>query len=548
MPELTLLGRYEVEMLLGTGHYAEVYRARDKVLNRQVALKVLKTGLGADDKVVAHFIREARALASLMHPRVCWVWDLGEAQGRHFIAMRLVDGQSLDRLIKQRGSLPWEEALEICLQAAEGLHYAHQKNMVHRDVKPQNILVSPTEGAVLSDFGLVKVFSESTQSSTMAAVGTPAYMAPEAWRDEQVGPPADQYALACVLVEMLTARPLFAGDSAPSVMTRHIMDAPELPKSWPSDVPAGLAACLQRALAKQPAARYPDLPAFVQALRGLSVPAIIPPIKTFPAQSSAEKLAETGRFLRSEPTRQLDMILVPGVMMEFVRVPAGEFLMGSASEKGWPANPDEVPQHTIYLDEYLIGKYPVTNRQFDAYVKDQKINWSMPRGKEDHPLVNVSWLYAHSFCEWVSRVTSMPVRLPSEAQWEKAARGTDGRIHPWGFYESMNHKRASYERSSTTPVGKYSPLGDSPYGCCDMLGNVWEWCSDWYEAEYYKKSPAKNPAGPALGQYRVMRGGSWADYASTLRCARRVCTQPANSGAQIGFRCVRVIFPHQGSK
>ena len=224
MPETNRLGRYVIEARLGEGHYAVVYRALDTVLERHVALKVLKTTLGGDEEAFDRFLREAQVLATLVHPRIAWVWDLGEADARHYLSMRLVQGPNLAQFISQKGALPWKDALEICSQVADGLHFAHQKGMAHRDVKPQNILVSPEEGAVLTDFGLVKIFSENKMTNTHVALGTPHYMAPEVWRATGAGAPADQYALACVLYEMLTGKVLFTGDSTPAVMTQHILD------------------------------------------------------------------------------------------------------------------------------------------------------------------------------------------------------------------------------------------------------------------------------------------------------------------------------------
>jgi formylglycine-generating enzyme required for sulfatase activity len=208
------------------------------------------------------------------------------------------------------------------------------------------------------------------------------------------------------------------------------------------------------------------------------------------------------------------------------------------------------------LAEYWMGKYPVTVAQFAAFIKASKhrttaeekgsgwvwtgkkwkdmpgADWLHPRGKgsgvegkADHPVTQVSWADAAAFCGWAGKAAGVAVHLPSEAQWEKAARGTDGRLYPWGD-EMPDAAHCNFNRNigDTTPAGKYSPLGDSPYGCADMAGNVWEWVNDWYDEGYYRVSPQQNPEGPATGQYRTLRGGSWV-------MVRAICVQPTGSSA-----------------
>lgn len=265
-----------------------------------------------------------------------------------------------------------------------------------------------------------------------------------------------------------------------------------------------------------------------------------------------------------------------GFRLELVRVPAGKFLMGSDKAKDKAAWDDEVPQHWVYLDEYLIGKYPVTVAQFAAFVKatgykttaekegsawnrvDKEwkeikgANWQRPRGpksdvsqKQDHPVTCVSWDDAVAFCTWLSEASGRDVRLPSEAQWEKAARGSaDDRLWPWGDEPpTARHCNFDMNVGDTTPVGAYSPLGDSPYGCADMAGNVWEWCADWYDGKEYARRAGKevrNPAGPSQGDARVLRGGAFFNLTVSVRCACRHGSYPDSRAGNSGFRvCAR---------
>ena len=235
--------------------------------------------------------------------------------------------------------------------------------------------------------------------------------------------------------------------------------------------------------------------------------------------------------------------------IELIRIPAGPFLYGSADSDEM-AFDDEKPQRTVNLPEYWIGRAPVTNAQFDRFVKAtgyrttaerggsgriwtgkawaqiRGADWRHPcgpkkyiPGKDNHPIVQVSWDDAKAFCDWAR------LALPTEEQWEKAARGTDGRVYPWGGEPpTAEHCNFNNRRRDTTPVGKYSPKGDSPYGCVDMAGNVWEWTGSWYSVEQ---------------KHRVLRGGSWNHNQRLARVSFRNYSSPVYNG--IGFRVVAPV-------
>ncbi len=256
--------------------------------------------------------------------------------------------------------------------------------------------------------------------------------------------------------------------------------------------------------------------------------------------------AQPPRKTASQPT--LILTLVPQVTLACVRIPAGEFLMGSNPVKDAEAREDEVPQHRVQLPEYFIAQTPVTNAQYAAFVQATRSaapkRWKnnlIPAGKELHPVVSVAWEEASAFALWVSRLTRYVCRLPTEAEWEKAARGTDGRIYPWGnIYDAR--KLNSYENGPdrTTAVGHYSPAGDSPYGAVEMSGNVQEWCLDWYDAaEYARRGKLTHqPRGPKTGITRVIRGGAFEYYGEAARCASRNDSHPGRHVNNIGFRIV----------
>lgn len=232
--------------------------------------------------------------------------------------------------------------------------------------------------------------------------------------------------------------------------------------------------------------------------------------------------------------------LVPGVEMGFVRVNEGNFQMGSDPKKDSDAFEREQPLHLTWLEDFWIGRYPVSHMQYSAFInalgRSEPVDWKhnkMPDDKGLHPVVNVSWDEAMAFCSWAG------FKLPTEAQWEKAARGTDGRKYPWGNTPpDREHCNIYGWFNGTTPGNQFGVTSESPYGCRDMAGNVREWCADWFSNSYYEKSPTRNPIGPAFGRERVVRGGSWLDDGSTVRCAYRHGENPNNKFEDLGFRVV----------
>jgi serine/threonine-protein kinase len=233
---------------------------------------------------------------------------------------------------------------------------------------------------------------------------------------------------------------------------------------------------------------------------------------------------------------------------EMVTVPAGRFWMGTDRRRLERAGvewrdwmEDELPYHQVYLPEYEIGRYPVTNAEYEVFVRDTgrgaSDDWDggvVPQGTRDHPVVYVSWHDAVAYCQWLSERTGLAYRLPSEAEWEKAARGTDGRLWPWGDTRPTERLcNCGDNVGDTTPVGRYSPAGDSPYGCADMAGNVFEWTRSIYRPYW----------GAEVDAHRVLRGGTFPDPGWSCRCAYRSYIYPNFRYGGIGFRVVLSPFP-----
>jgi len=544
---MTTLGKYELHEQLGKGGFGIVYRATDMSLGRDVALKVLHPQLMVDENFVERFKKEAQVLSVLEHPNIVTIYELNDIDGRLFIAMRYLSGGSLQMKI-QEGPLACKKILTIMHQLCTGLQAAHEDGLIHRDIKPANILFDNREEVIISDFGLARAVQVSGASSSLGIVGTPAYRAPELWRGKPPASPAtDVYSLGCVLFEMITGKILFDGNTPDEIITQHLVDGPQFPETWPEGTPSGLIQVLKKALEKDPAKRQTDAGQLLDEIKCAyqSIHAVeekkYESIHNNKTASIIKGIDHREKIIRNFSGNEMSVEIAPGVTMDFVCVPAGEFIMGSDPQIDHLADKDEQPQHRVYLDEYWIGKYPVTNQQYQAFVsskKDEnKSGWHYQEGKEDHPAVNISWEDASIFCKWMCAQTGLKIRLPSEAKWEKAARGTDGRIFPWGNKKPDNNL-ANYGGNvgDTTAVGSY-PAGASPYGALDMAGNVWEWTADWYAKEYYSPSLARNPVGPQTGRYCVLRGGSWNSSDLNTRSASRDGLDPSDWLSYIGFRC-----------
>jgi eukaryotic-like serine/threonine-protein kinase len=280
--------RYELEELVGTGGMSSVYRANDRLLERDVALKVLHDQFTVDGDYVERFRREARAVAQLSHPNIVTVIDRGEQDGRQFIVFEYVDGENLKTLIEREGPLPERDAIELALQIARALGFAHEHGLVHRDVKPQNVLLNGDAVAKVTDFGIARsldVQGGLTQTGTV--MGTSDYIAPEQARGRQVDAQSDVYSLGAVLYELLTSEVPFPGDNFVSVAMRHINEPPPSVRERRPELSPRLDAAVRRAMAKDPSERFASMDEFCTELAACLGPET--------AMSAAETMVVPGR-------------------------------------------------------------------------------------------------------------------------------------------------------------------------------------------------------------------------------------------------------------
>jgi serine/threonine protein kinase len=619
------LGRYHILEQLGEGGMATVYKAYDTRLETDVAVKVIRTERLAPEileQSLKRFEREAKSLAKLTHPNIVKVTDYGEHEGKPYLVMPYLPGGTLKEHLKHE-AMPWKEAVELLLPIARALEYAHNQNLIHRDVKPSNILLTESGQPMLTDFGVAKLFDMNETTSLTSAgmgIGTPEYMAPEQWTGHATLQ-TDVYALGLVLYEMMTGRRPYTADTPAALFLKQTNTPPPRPKSLMPSLPDAVEKILLKALEKKPEIRYQDMAAFAKELQDLLAwtPAAIntprrtamenttvqdlkinkpnralpvyaqPRYLTFwligagmagivlvcslvlflnrgavpvspthtPSVTSSVSATDTPEAgsIPSEtsipPTNTSTTELgigstrtrpVDGMVMMYI--PEGSFEMGSPKD----FYDNEKPIHTVTLDAYWMDRTEVTNAKYALCVQAgdcrpplQKSSHERERyygnsNYDDYPVIYVDWNMAKTYCEWAG------ARLPTEAEWEKAARGIDGRTYPWG--EEIDCKKANYIDTcvgDTSKVGSYAG-GVSPYGLFDMAGNVWEWMNDWYVWNYYANSPSSNPQGPSSGQDHSVRGGSWLNGYYYARSALRYqipLPDYNNSLYVIGFRCAR---------
>lgn len=524
----TRVSVYVIESVIGEGGMGVVYRAWDEAMERRVAVKCLHNNLSGDPEIRRRFAREARVLRDHQHPNVIQVYDFVEYDYLLGIVMELVDGPSLVQYLRKwRGRMPLAEVRDLFGGVLEAIEASHRQGIIHRDLKPDNILLcgdGPTRRPKVVDFGIAKILEGTTYTMSGAFLGTCSYMSPE-----QVQHPAaadrrsDIYSLGVSLYQLCTGQLPFEGNHF-SVMMAHVNQAPRPPRELRPDLPEPLEALILSAMAKDPAQRPASCMEFHERLEAA--------------------LASVPQSPRREPAPSLPPTIKGHGGPDMLLVPAGPFLMGRA-------------RRSVYLDAFYMDVTPVTNREFLTFVEvtgyrptDEGAGRflhhlpgrKIPRGKENHPVVFVSWTDANAYAAWAGK------RLPTEAEWEKAARGTDGRKYPWGRAEpgpdSANYGHA---RSGTVAVGSY-PGGASPYGILDLAGNVWEWCGEHDDPAFYADGPDQNPhnelgaGGVAAGGRRprfVMRGGSYMYTARALRTYSRTSFEAHYRFGDGGFRCAR---------
>ncbi len=549
-------GKYIIEGVIGQGGFGITYLAIQSSLERKVAIKeFFMKELCERDESTSHvtlgtegsretvnrfrekFLKEARNIARLNHPNIVRIIDVFEENGTAYYVMEYAENGSLADKVKREGYITEPVATRYILQVAEALDYIHQRKMNHLDVKPANIMLNEKDEAILIDFGVAKQYdAETSEGTTTTSVCiSSGYSPAEQYHKKGVqsfSPQSDVYALAATLYKLLT------GITPPEAI--EVMDT-GLPKEELQEVGVSASAIKAIDAAMRSRRMRPQSVSEFLSLLGEGVKSPVAPIVATPiVPATIEGVNEETRMVREAEagkiTQQNDVLrfVVNGVSFEMIRVEAGTFTMGATSEMKDPWN-DEKPAHQVtFKRNYYIGKTQVTQALWQAVMGN---NPSSFKG-DNLPVESVSWDDCQKFISKLNSLTGQNFRLPTEAEWEFAARGGNNSKH-YQYSGSNNLDDVAWchdnSGNQTHPVATKKP---NELGIYDMSGNVWEWCSDWYDN--YNSSSQTNPTGPNSGSCRVIRGGSWLNLARFCRSSIRSRITPVISFYNLGFRLLLV--------
>ena len=572
MQNKTIIG-YTLKYRLGSGGMAEVWYAENGI-GKKAAVKILKEEFTKMATVLERFKNEAQVMVTLSHPHIRQVYDYGTIDGRPCIVMEYLDGADLSVRMKRGERFGDEQLVHWWNIMADVLQYTHRQGVVRRDIKPSNIFITETGDLKLLDFGIAKIKSSITLTQTGNRMGTLMYMSPEQVKDSKhLDYRTDCYSLAITFHHLLSGvAPYDLSNSSEFDVQLKIVQEPVdvsvHPKHWQDR--------LKPLLRKEPEKRgallrFGDIQASDSEATRIEEEPIRPqpapkpqpqPTSPLPPDVGHEgSKTKKGLWIglgaaavvaivfaltinkgdrNAEPmTSDVSVGLAEtknGVDIEMVPVEGGTFTMGCTNEQGDDCWDDEKPAHSVTLSGFYMGKYEVTQAQWKAVMGS---NPSRFKG-DNLPVENVSWDDVQAFIRKLNQLTGKRYRLPTEAEWEYAARGgNQSRGYKYAGGNDISSV-AWYDGNSgerTHPVGKKRP---NELGLYDMSGNVWEWCSDWYDEDYYGNSPQNNPQGPASGSFRVGRGGSWGHIAIGCRSAYRDDDALDYRSDALGFRLVLV--------
>lgn len=539
------IGKYELEKFLGGG-MSHVYRAKDTVIGRTVAVKILTEQGCADPEAKARFLQEARMAGNIQHENIIQIFDFGEDNGRPFMVMEFLVGQDLREAIKAGAIGELKDKLRIALQVARALEYVHSKKIIHRDIKPENVHLDQSGKAKLMDFGIAKAEGLSMTKAGFA-LGTPYYMAPEQVLGEQVAEPADVYAFGIMLFEMFTGAKPITGETVERLFYQILNEPLNIEPMRQAGAPEPLVQLVSRSTAKKKEDRpqnfaqvCSELEAIIQQLEPRPITAEYAAAAAPPRSGAKGKLvvgfvvlavaAIVGAllYIKSQKTAT---VLVPVLNTEtgqMVLVPGGPFQQGNEKKQA-------------VVPAFYIDKTEVSNAMYEKFcaATNRPLPPKFPKDHPDEPVVNITIADARAYAKWADK------RLPTAAEWEKAARGTDGKTWPWGDVNEA--KFANVSDNPNLPDHKLIPVNSmtesaSPYGALHMAGNALEYVSDDITpstdaVDHFSK--ILNPP-PAMNEpWYSVKGGSFGRPLMTAVPWEWSSVPARYLAPDIGFRCAK---------
>jgi eukaryotic-like serine/threonine-protein kinase len=651
-----LLGRvldskYRLEEKLGEGGMGTVYRAKHILIDNDVAIKILHSPLVADRQAVARFQREATAAARIKHPNAVGVSDFGKTDDDIvYIVMELFIGQSLRELLEAQGSLPLERTITIARQVCLALDAAHRSGVIHRDIKPDNIVLDQSDQGDLVkvlDFGIAKLqdgadgdlAKKLTRQGVI--VGSPHYLSPEQCQNIDLDARSDIYSLGIVLYEMLTGDVPFKAATPLGVAMMHATEKPTPPCQHRADIPETVQQVILRALEKTPDKRQQsaielaqeleqachDAEVLVQPLPSATVAYLLPANhpsselripratgrlspemldsqqlqllrkntitnensiadQTNPSTPKLTPLEGSLSQLPTSPpanntTRALNKWLILGIgataglVLAFLG--ASYFMPGSNTLEKSPVNGNTsapppgmiyikagtlkmgfdpqlnreiqlndqtkerylMPMHEVKVGDFYLDKTEVSNQEYkkflDATKQPPPAGWpdgKIPPGSELQPVTGITWTEANAYAQWAGK------RLPTEVEWEYAARGGDGRTYPWGNNWKEGLAASEENGKVLRNVGSFANNA-SPFGVLDLAGNVWEWTAD----SFYLYPGSDQSVPENLKGLKTIRGGSFNTKKEFLTTYFRNWVAPTFQNNALGFRCAKSVPP-----
>ena len=535
--------KYTIIGKIGQGGMAAVYLAENNNDKSKVAIKRMLPVLMSDRDFKERFSKEAETQSRLLHPNIAKIIEFDDVN--LIIVQEYIDGENLEKILKRRILLPEAEALRIFKDVLQALNYAHQRGIIHRDVKTSNIIIDKDGNPKITDFGISLIMGEDRKTKTGVSVGTPEYMSPEQIKGEkEIDHRVDVYSSGIVLYEMLTGRlPFGSADSEFSIKSMHINKTPSPPTLLNSNISYELSDIIIKALEKDPDRRYAGCGEFCSIIENYEKKHRDPEPDAENISVKVEeeyKAAEALQDIPSDSSSAGPKITLHTDNCEVILryCPPGNFYMGSpAEEVGRLEN--EILHRVEISAGFWILETPVTQ---GLYKDIMGKNPSYFLG-ESRPVEMVNWRDAEMFCKRLSSITGRLITLPTEAEWEYACRaGTDTKFNCGDAIGSSmaNFHSDDLYRKETTDVCSFTP---NAWGLYDMHGNIFEWCLDHFVD--YDDNIIQDPVGRAQGLKRHImptarsaRGGSWFYDASYLRSAARFGCYPSIASYHVGFRFV----------